>query len=100
MITWENQSGAVYQSTTSDFKTISEPVFGGSRTESAVSTDIANAVPCNVIPVTKEEADGLRIKLGTLENTGVEEKTYAFEVNAGETLTGEDTKDAVITAEV
>ena len=51
-----------------------------------------------MIPVTKEEADGLRIKLGTLENTGVEEKTYAFEVNAGETLTGEDTKDAVITA--
>lgn len=99
VITWEDGSGQIYQNTTSDFETISQPSVGGARAESAPAADIENAVPCNVIPVTKEEADGLRIKLGSLENTGVEEKTYTFEVNAGETLTAEDTKDAVITAE-
>ena len=40
-----------------------------------------------MIPVTKEEAENLRVKLGSLENTGVEEKTYAFTVDAGDTLT-------------
>ena len=52
-----------------------------------------------MIPVTKEEARNLRVKLGSLENTGVKEKTYAFTVDAGDTLTAEDTKDAVITAQ-
>ena len=66
---------------------------------SQLDTDLENALPCSVIPVTKEEAENLRVKLGSLENTGVEEKTYAFTVDAGDTLTAEDTKDAVITAQ-
>ena len=99
VITWEDGQGGLFESVTADFTEFSQPVSISARENPQLDTDLENALPCSVIPVTKEEAENLRVKLGSLENTGVEEKTYAFTVDAGDTLTAEDTKDAVITAQ-
>ena len=94
-ITWKGSDGKLYRNVTEDFTDISEPEEIISRAEVSLHTDIANAVPCSVLPITKEEADGLRAKLLPLENTGIQEKTYSFEVEAGGKLTEEDTKSTI-----
>jgi len=95
VITWEGNNSTIYKNTTKDFKTISKPQVIANRESVSVSANITNAVPCNVIPVTKAEAEKLRIKLQELENTGVEDKTYTFYVKKGESLSEEDVKSTI-----
>ena len=73
-ITWKGSDGKLYKNVTEDFTAISDPEEIISRAEVSLHTDIANAVPCSVLPITKEEADGLWAKLLPLENTGIQEK--------------------------
>ncbi len=95
IITWQGSDGKLYQNTTKDFVTISNPEEISSRTDISVTANITNAVPCNVLPVTKKEAAALRSKLSPLENTGVEEKDYSFSVQTGGSLSEEDMKSTI-----
>ena len=78
VITWEDGQGSLFESVTADFTEFSQPVSISARENSQLDTDLENALPCSVIPVTKEEAENLRVKLGSLENTGVEEKNICL----------------------
>ena len=95
VITWKGSDGKTYKNTTKDFQTISAPEEMTGRSKTTVKSDIANAVPCNVLAVTKAEAKALKAKLMPLENTGVEEKTYAFTTEKGTQLTEEDIKSSI-----
>ncbi|WP_440322184.1 family 43 glycosylhydrolase [Laedolimicola sp.] len=99
VISWKGSDGKLYRNTTKDFETVSDPVELSFRASAFRTSDITNAVPGNVIPVTAEEARKLRNQLLPVENTGVKEKSYAFQAKAGTALTKENTKNATITAE-
>lgn len=89
VITWKGSDGKLYQNTTKDFKTVSEPEEITARAEISVETSIDSAQPVNVLAVTKAEAKKLTDKMLPIENVGVEEDDHIYRTMTGSSLTDE-----------
>lgn len=95
-IEWKAEDGTPYYNTTKDFKSISTPKAGEKIIPEEVTTDIANAVPGNRIPVTKEEAKVITNKLMKVINTQV--TNLKVNVAKGQNFTFDDLSKMKVTA--
>lgn len=70
-ISWVSGDGTAYYNTTDDFTIVSTPIACTEVEKPSIITDIINAIPSNVIPVTKAEGEFIKNKLSQAVNTGV-----------------------------